>query len=157
MLERSGLRWTRRSGGGLQQDVEVLLLDSVGELSGLFPCAAVVFMGGTLADKGGHNILEPAIFGKPIIVGPHMENFREISEHFEQHQALLRIDSGEGLSEAVLAAMADPALGERARTAAEAKRGAGAKAADAVLSLYDSQYPCDRDPQPAQASSGCCR
>ena len=49
-------------------------------------------MGGTIADKGGHNILEPALFGKPIIAGPHLENFRDIAEHFEKHNALIRID-----------------------------------------------------------------
>ena len=57
---------------------ESLLLDSIGELAGLFEHATVVFMGGTLARRGGHNILEPAFFGKPVIVGPHMENFAEI-------------------------------------------------------------------------------
>src|SRR4029077_6439140 len=72
----------------------ILLLDSIGELSGLFAPATVVFMGGTLADKGGHNILEPAIFGKPVIAGPHLENFREIAGHFERHRAIVRLDSG---------------------------------------------------------------
>ena len=73
LLDQSGLRWTRRSAFDNPHS-DVLLLDSIGELSGLFPHATVVFMGGTLADRGGHNILEPAISGKPIIVGPHMEN-----------------------------------------------------------------------------------
>ena len=113
MLDRSGLRWARRSALRFSNNADVLLLDSIGELSGLFPYAAVVFMGGTLADRGGHNILEPAIFGKPVIVGPHMENFREIAEHFERHRAILRIESGEQLSEAVLSAASDTALGDR--------------------------------------------
>ncbi|MEJ7607847.1 MAG: hypothetical protein WKF37_16650, partial [Bryobacteraceae bacterium] len=63
-------------------DAQVLLLDSIGELGGLFPYADVVFMGGTLADRGGHNILEPASCGKPIVVGPHLENFTAIHRHF---------------------------------------------------------------------------
>ena len=149
LLDRSGLRWTRRS--ALDSiDPDVLLLDSIGELSGLFPYAAAVFMGGTLADRGGHNILEPAIFGKPVIVGPHMENFREIAEHFERHRALLRIESGEQLGDAVLSAASDATLGERVRAAAEANRGAARNAARAVLSLYESHYPSKRDPQPLE-------
>ncbi|MGA2714361.1 MAG: tetraacyldisaccharide 4'-kinase [Bryobacteraceae bacterium] len=151
LLERSGLRWMRRSALDVSQNADVLLLDSIGELSGLFPYAAVVFMGGTLADRGGHNILEPAIFGKPVIVGPHMENFREIAEHFELHRAVLHIEFGEQLGEAVLSAASDAALGHRARAAAEAKRGAAAIAASAVLDLYESHYPCERHPQPLEA------
>jgi 3-deoxy-D-manno-octulosonic-acid transferase len=151
LLDRSGLRWTRRSALNSWNDADVLLLDSIGELSGLFPYAAVVFMGGTLADKGGHNILEPAIFGKPVIVGPHMENFREIAEHFERHRAILRIESGEQLGDAVLSAASDAALGDRVRAAAEANRGAAGNAARAVLSLYETHYPSKRDPQPLEA------
>ena len=102
LLDRSGLNWTRGSTFG-NPHADVLLLDSIGELSALFAHATVVFMGGTLADRGGHNILEPAIFGKPVIVGPHMENFREIAEDFERRQAFLRIDSGSQLHAAVIA------------------------------------------------------
>lgn len=150
LLGESGLRWTRRSAIG-SDPADVLLLDSIGELSGLFAHATVVFMGGTLADKGGHNILEPAIFAKPVIAGPHMENFREITEHFERHCAIARINLGEELAAAVLAASADPALGERARAAATAKRGAALRAADAIVKLYESHYSRERHPQPVQA------
>ncbi len=150
LLAESGLNWTRRT-ALTDRGADVLLLDSIGELSGLFPWADAVFMGGTLADRGGHNILEPAIFGKPVIVGPHMENFREIAEDFERQHAIRRIDSGEQLAGAVTAAAAEPGLGERARTAAEHNRGASIRAADAVLALYESIYPCERDPQPLHA------
>lgn len=147
LLDQSGLSWTRRS-ALTEPGADILLLDSIGELSGLFLYARAVFMGGTLADRGGHNILEPAIFGKPVIVGPHMENFREIADYFVQHDAVLRIDSGDRLEAAVISAAADAGLGDRARAAAERKRGATARAADAVLALYESSYPCERDGQP---------
>jgi 3-deoxy-D-manno-octulosonic-acid transferase len=149
-LLQSGLSSTRRSTLD-NPHADVLLLDSIGELSGLFPYASVVFMGGTLADRGGHNILEPAIFGKPIVIGPHMENFREIAEYFEGQQAVMRIDSGSQLHDAVLSAASDSGLGERARDAAELKRGASERAADAVLTLYESSYPCERHVQPVHA------
>ena len=150
LLEQSGLRWTRRSAFD-NPNADVLLLDSIGELSALFPYATVVFMGGTLADRGGHNILEPAIFGKPIVVGPHMENFHEIAEYFAQRKALLQIGSGNQLRDAVISAAAGPGLGDRARAASDSKRGASGRAAEAVQALYESSYPRERGPQPGHA------
>src|SRR6185503_1783349 len=79
----------------------VLLLDTIGELSGLFAIADVVFMGGTLAARGGHNILEPALFGKPVIVGPHMENFRAVAESFSRAGACVQIAGAAELAPAV--------------------------------------------------------
>ena len=147
-LSDSGLRWTQRS-GIIDPYAEILLLDSIGELSALFAEADVVFMGGTLASRGGHNILEPAIFGKPVIVGPHMENFRDIADHFARHDALMTISSGNDLPAAVLAACADQSLGVRAQAAAEQQRGAAARIADAVMESYGSHYPTERCAQPA--------
>ena len=74
--------FTRRTAFAPLPLPSVLLLDTIGELAALFERAGAVFMGGTLAQRGGHNILEPAYFGKPIIVGPHMENFAAIAEEF---------------------------------------------------------------------------
>ncbi|HEX4276772.1 MAG TPA: tetraacyldisaccharide 4'-kinase, partial [Bryobacteraceae bacterium] len=150
-LAQSGLSWTKRSALA-NPAADILLLDSIGELSGLFVYATVVFMGGTLADRGGHNILEPAIFGKPIVIGPHMENFREIAADFERDHAVCRIDRGEQLSSAVASAAIEPGLGDRAGSVAQRNRGASRRAGDAVLALYESAYPCERRPQPAQAS-----
>ncbi len=146
-LESSGLRWTRRT-ALTDFEADVLLLDSIGELSGLFAHADVVFMGGTLAEKGGHNILEPALFGKPVIAGPHLENFRDIERHFEEQRAVLRIASGTELANAVQRAAADPDLGPRALRAADMQRGAAHRIATAVLAVYDSHYPTKRPAQP---------
>ena len=150
LLAGSGLRWTRRS-NFRDPAADVLLLDSIGELGGLFQYADVVFMGGTLADRGGHNILEPAIFAKPVIAGPHMENFREIASDFDRMQAIVRIDSADSLRDAVLRAALNDGLGERARLAAEQKRGASARAAEAVVALYETSYPSERAAQPGYA------
>jgi len=100
-LEAAGIGYVRRSSlGEKEADGEkrscaplpcVLLLDSIGELSGLFALADVVFIGGTLARRGGHNILEPALFGKPVIAGPHMENFQAIAGEFRAAGAYLEI------------------------------------------------------------------
>ena len=66
----------------------VLLLDSIGELASLYSLATIAIVGGSLVPRGGHNILEPAHFGVPILVGPHTENFRDIISIFQQAQAL---------------------------------------------------------------------
>ena len=76
-LREAGVRYIRRSADDLPRDLTlpcVVLLDSIGELASLFPIADVVFMGGTLARRGGHNVLEPAASRKAIVTGPHLEN-----------------------------------------------------------------------------------
>ena len=75
----------RRSELSPQKHLElpgVLLLDSTGELGSVYELATVAFVGGTLVPTGGHNILEPACFGKPIVIGPSMTNFQEIADVF---------------------------------------------------------------------------
>ncbi len=59
---------------------EIILLDTMGELERMYSIGTVIFVGRSLVPGGGHNILEPAAFGKPVIFGPHMENFREIAQ-----------------------------------------------------------------------------
>jgi tetraacyldisaccharide 4'-kinase len=129
-LSAAGVRFARRSRleptGHLP---EVLLLDSIGELGALFAYADVVFMGGTLAARGGHNILEPALFGKPVIVGPHMENFQAIAEEFRAARAVAEIGSAGDLATAVDRVLADgDGMGQRAQACAESRRGATALA-----------------------------
>jgi 3-deoxy-D-manno-octulosonic-acid transferase len=110
---------------------DVVVLDSIGELAQLYQLATVVFVGGSLADHGGHNILEPAIFGKPIVFGPHMQNFREIAEAFVANDAAIQVQSDRELDEAILSLVRDPVqrarLGAAARALVEANRGAKEK------------------------------
>ena len=117
----------------------VLLLDTIGELGGLFGFADVVFMGGTLARRGGHNILEPALFGKPVITGPHMENFQAIADDFRAAEASIAIATGAELAGAVERLLNVPAeareIGSRALARARAQRGASARAVAEVREL----------------------
>jgi 3-deoxy-D-manno-octulosonic-acid transferase len=149
-LEAAGIAYVRRS--RMQGSGPVLLLDTVGELSGLFGAADVVFMGGTLARRGGHNILEPALFGKPVIVGPHMENFQAITDEFRAAGACVEIADAAALAEAVGRLLEDRDAAERigrlSRACAEARRGATARAVRAVRELYDRGVPCYRMAQP---------
>ena len=119
----------------------MLLLDTIGELSGLFALADVVFMGGTLARRGGHNILEPALFGKPVIVGPHMENFQAIADDFRPPGPAWRSRSAADLAGAVSGLLGDPTRrGDRragARTARRRGRGATRAPSTTSRELYD--------------------
>ncbi len=120
----------------------VLLLDSLGELSGLFPLANAVFMGGTLVRRGGHNILEPAFFSKPVVAGPHMENFAEIAAEFTAAGALTRIEDASHLAPALRNLLRDPGQsGTVARRLAESKRGATAIACAAAFDIIEDSWP----------------
>ncbi len=144
-LEEAGVRFTRRSALGELELPGVLLLDSMGELSGLFALADVVFMGGSIVTHGGHNILEPAMFGKPIVAGPYMQNFREMAAAFRSAGALVEARTGAELSAAVGALLREPAraaeLGRRARQCSEADRGATATAVSGIRQLREDAVP----------------
>jgi len=141
-LARAGVSFMRRSEGATDlARPGVLLLDSIGELAGLFERATVVFMGGTLPHRGGHNILEPAYFGKPVIVGPHMENFAQIMQEFSAADAVVQIDSPDALSVAVESLLENPiragGIGARARTLAMANRGTADAMVQQILAAAD--------------------
>lgn len=145
-LRRSGLAFARRSQlTAATPAAPVLLLDSIGELSSLFRLADAVFMGGSLAARGGHNILEPAFFGRGIVVGPHMENFRAIAREFLDAGAMIQIRSADELAPAVAELLGDPGrrsrLGALAREAAERNRGAADRAVAAIARLADEKVP----------------
>jgi 3-deoxy-D-manno-octulosonic-acid transferase len=128
MIGARGANAIRRSAIPEGGRPDIVLLDSLGELAGLYRIAAGAFIGGTLVPKGGHNPLEPARFGVPVAVGPSMHNFRDMAERFDRAEAWRRVrDAGE------LAAVwgewiADPAAareqGERALQLLEENRGA---------------------------------
>ncbi len=114
----------------------VLLLDTIGELSGLFRVAHAVFMGGTFPHRGGHNILEPAAFGVPIVTGPHMENFAEIAAAFPAADAVLTVETPSQLGAAVQRLLRDRTIGENGRALSDAQRGATARAVAHIHDAY---------------------
>lgn len=69
----------------------IFLLDTAGELASLYPLAAAAFIGGTLVPTGGHNILEPAHFACPTVIGPSMENFRDVAAQFLDARAVIQV------------------------------------------------------------------
>lgn len=123
-LAAAGIPYRRRSELLPVAVPGVLLLDSLGELSGVYRLADAVFMGGTLARRGGHNILEAALLGKPVVAGPHMENFAEIAATFTAEKGLRRC-TREDFAAVVADTLRHPeGWGERARELAEGRRGA---------------------------------
>jgi 3-deoxy-D-manno-octulosonic-acid transferase len=129
-----------RSLGGsetkIADDVTVLLLDSIGELASLYRLADGVFVGGSLVESGGHNILEPAAFGKVPVFGESMENFAEIAERFVAAGAALQVASPEDAGVSWIELLRNPErdrkMGEAARRLVDESRGATERAVDAI-------------------------
>jgi 3-deoxy-D-manno-octulosonic-acid transferase len=154
-LAAAGISFVRRS--ALAGDLRlpgVLLLDTIGELAPLFERASMVFMGGTLARRGGHNILEPAYFAKPIILGPHMENFAEIAAEFTAANAVVRIaNAGElsGTAERLIDRdTLASTLGAKARELADSKRGVTEEAAAEIEMRASFALPSPKRSLPAR-------
>ena len=141
LAEALGFRCRRRSAndGAPWRDREVLLLDSLGELASAYSFATVAFVGGSLVSKGGHNVLEAAGWGKPVAVGPHMENFQEIADQFRREQALVQVQDEDELVDALAELLADAdrrrELGEHARALVDRNRGALQRTVDALAEL----------------------
>jgi len=116
----------------IPDDVTVLLLDSIGELASLYGLADGAFVGGSLVSSGGHNILEPAAFGKIPVFGPSMENFAEIAARFVAAGAAVQVESPEDAGVAWIELLRDPErmkkMGETARRLVEDSRGATGRA-----------------------------
>lgn len=93
LLSSSGLKWSRRSDAPGPEDrvCEAVLLDSIGELRAVYPLAALVFVGGSIAPTGGHNVLEPAASGACVITGAHTKNFAAIVHAFLERDALVQL------------------------------------------------------------------
>ena len=145
ICRQEGLSTVRRSELAIDAEprADAVVLDTIGELAQLYQVATAVFVGGSLVPSGGHNILEPALFGKPIVFGPHMENFSEIAEAFVTNGAAVQLRSDREIDDVVLSLMNDPVrrarLGAAARALVEANRGARDKTLAAIAPLLPTR------------------
>jgi len=151
LLTQTGRRFVRRTSLDTDQQalassltaVPILLLDTIGELAGIFELADLVFMGGSLVPKGGHNLLEPAYWSKATVFGPYMENFRDIARLFLDAGAAVQIRDSQGLAQAASSLLEDSAarqgLGERARQTLERHSGATARVIAGFRAIFASQ------------------
>jgi len=130
LCKSEGLATVRRSELPIDAEprADAVILDTIGELAHLYQVATAVFVGGSLVPAGGHNIMEPALYGKAIVFGPHMENFSEIVETFLSNRAAIQVHTPRELETAIVGLMGDPVrrarLGAAARALIDANRGA---------------------------------
>jgi 3-deoxy-D-manno-octulosonic-acid transferase len=145
LCRSEGLATIRRSDLPIDAEprCDAVILDTIGELAHLYQIATAVFVGGSLVAAGGHNILEPAIYGKAIVFGPHMENFNEIAETFLANRAALQVHNARELESTIVALIGDPVrrarLGAAARALIDANRGAKDRTLEVIADLLPPQ------------------
>ena len=145
IAEERGWKVVRRGridlGAPLDEAADVLLLDSLGELAALYSLADAVFVGGSLVPAGGHNILEPAWFGKPPIFGPSMENFRQMAVEFMSAGAGVQVKSSQGLAREWVEQLEDLPRREKmavaARALVERNQGATDRTVERLVAILD--------------------
>ena len=141
LCKSEGLATIRRSDLPIDAEprCDAVILDTIGELAHLYQIATAVFVGGSLVPAGGHNILEPALYGKSIVFGPHMENFNEIAETFLANRAAIQVHTPRELESTIVALMGDPVrrarLGAAARALIDANRGAKDRTLEVIADL----------------------
>jgi 3-deoxy-D-manno-octulosonic-acid transferase len=126
---------------------DIVLLDTIGELASVYSLASVAFVGGSLIPAGGHNPLEPAQFGAPIVMGPHYFNFRAITEDLLAHNAICITERG-NLAKVLVDLLCDraaaKATGERARQVFASQAGATDRCVEAIEELLSAQNGTER-------------
>ena len=142
LVRRSNLKLNGAGSAELFAPGSVLLVDSVGELAGLYRFADAVFVGGSLVPSGGHNILEPAAFSKVPVYGPSMDNFREMAAKFLHADAAVQVNTPEALGAAWLGLLKEDVramrMGAAARELVDRNRGATARVLAHIEQIVDS-------------------
>ncbi len=146
--ERAGFIVRRRREDGLPDaTTEIFVIDTLGELMSFYAAADVAFVGGSLQEVGGHNLLEPAALGVPALVGPHTFNFQEIAELLIDVGAVQQVNDASSLTQAILRLIDDPQersrRGDAGRERIAIERGALAR----TLDLVESYLPEKRNPK----------
>ncbi len=130
LLKRQGCRYVKRSAiRNADTPFDIILLDTIGELSKIYSLGTIIFIGGSMvAGVGGHNVLEPAVFCKPVLFGPHMTNFAEIASDLIHRDAAVQVNSRDEFIAAARALLEDPQrcrrIGETAFSVIERNSGA---------------------------------
>ena len=132
----------------LDEAADIILLDSIGELAGIYSLADATFVGGSLSPAGGHNILEPAWFARPPVFGSSMENFKEMADQFLDAYAGMQVTSGPGLGKVWVQLIEDNAMRQRmgsaARAISERNRGATERSLDHIAAVWNQRGITER-------------
>ena len=142
ILDQSGLsycKWSENKDREIKSDV--LLLDTLGDLLFFYSVSEVSFVGGSLFDIGGHNLIEPAILMKPILTGPRLENVQEIADQFQSNQAIIIVRDHRDISNAILELSDDNQrymqMTENAKQVIEKNKGSKEKILQLIRPLLD--------------------
>ncbi|HEX5890389.1 MAG TPA: 3-deoxy-D-manno-octulosonic acid transferase [Pyrinomonadaceae bacterium] len=150
LIRASGLSWARRTSAPSESDAtaSVILLDTIGELPAIYSFASVVFVGGSIVDRGGHNVLEPAAHGVAVITGAHTHNFHAIVDLLNEAQAIVQLPPVEGeeavvkLSEVLERVLSEAGwrdeLGRRAKTLVIEHQGAAERTMKLIAPLLST-------------------
>ena len=151
LIQNSGLSWTRRTNPPDANDTEatVILLDTIGELPATYSLATAVFVGGSIVDRGGHNMLEPAAAGSAVVTGAHTHNFHAIVDLMEEAGAIVQLPPAQGadatheFTRALEKLLADPderaELGRRAKQLVMDNQGAAERTMKLIAPLFSSK------------------
>ncbi len=165
LIAASGFRCTRRTKAADPADAqaEVILLDSIGELQSVYSLASIVFVGGSIARTGGHNMLEPAAVAACVITGAHTYNFHSIVESFLKAGAIVQLppmpesEATVQLANTISELLAEPSrrleMGRRARSLVNENRGATERTLQALDSLIATAANASASPCPLRANS----
>jgi 3-deoxy-D-manno-octulosonic-acid transferase len=125
--------------GAPDPSVEIVLLDTIGDLAAVYAVADVAFVGGSLVPRGGHNPLEAGRFGVPVVMGPSYENFRDVVERMRAADGILIVENREEFEAALIDLLKNrekaAAIGERGRGVFDAQAGATARTVQALMAL----------------------
>jgi 3-deoxy-D-manno-octulosonic-acid transferase len=148
LIQQSGLSWAKRTNAPDPEDrnATVILLDTIGELPATYELAHIVFVGGSIVDKGGHNVLEPAASGVPVVTGAHTHNFQAIVELMHEANAIVQLpplegcNAGDEVAHAFTKLLADAAeraeLGSRARQLVTDNQGAADRTINLLTPIF---------------------
>lgn len=148
LIENSGLTWARRTNAPQASDanVDVILLDTIGELPAVYSAATVVFVGGSIVDRGGHNVLEPAAHGVAVVTGAYTHNFQAIVDLLNEANAIVQLppvaaaEAVSPLTEALRRLLAEPEwrneLGHHAKQIVALNQGATEKTMQLITPLF---------------------
>jgi 3-deoxy-D-manno-octulosonic-acid transferase len=152
LLTARGVRFARRSEQSVTADTEVLLVDTVGELASLYAAVDVAFVGGSLVPVGGHNLLEPAALGVPVVTGPYQSNAREVADLLIREGAVIQVDDAATLASVVTGLLGDPderrRVGASGRRVVEANRGS----LERLLALIEALLETGSEAAPSAAN-----